>query len=322
MLEANTDEFFYRNKQFLSQYLRRGATTIRHMFAQLLVAEFFIRYGDGATTRRLIDAPRFEYPINGEWRTDIMTDWRRSSYRFREIVEVQAEYTWNISFTTHKEGAEIVDALEKEGLLTPVKAKDYRDRYLRTIRKHESTNRLQGRTKDGAYIGHIAFRHRGPLWGKSIAGWEVNNESDLERKVRQATQRPHYKRPEEHKGPEAFDFISFAIPTNDMNRFVKDARILRKKPYSVKLGCIYSYEDSGISQFDKEVRALGRTVRLDGQKPRGKGKTFDRAQQKLKQLEEEFYGDYRRDELRDMLVPVFVDLEVPRNGFPRIDLDH
>lgn len=316
-MTTDTDEFFEKNKFLLRQKLRQGRNTRRHMLAQLYIGEFMMLYGDGSSNRHLVYEPKFEYPINGEWCTDIFTRWAYDCTTFDEIIEVQSEYMWNISFNTAEEGVKIVKALAEEGFLSSSKADDYLKVYLKSIRKHEATN-----SNCSSYVGHIAFRSNQSLWDKTIGDWEINNESDLERKIRNATIKNPYLKSETYKGPKKFDYISFAVPWMDFGKFTRDVTNLEKKNGNTKIGCIYAYENLEVSTFDKKSRELVRIVGQNKNKnQKGRIKKCEEARIALEKLEQKMFVDYRKNNLRDFMTAVIVNIDADSIASPVIRLD-
>jgi len=317
MTNNNTDYFFERERHFLEQKLHVSQTTRKHMLVQLLTAEFFLRYDDCVSKRQLIGEPRLEYPINNTWCTDIFATWKTDSKTLDEIIEVQAGYMWNISFKTAEDGVKIVRALRKEGLIAEPRVKYYLGRYLPDIRIHEVEN---GKKHYDYYEGHISFPSNEPLDGRCVGDWVINNESEVERKVRNATELLSYRKIKDYTGPRKVDFISFAVSSKDSIRYARDISKIKNND-TVKIGCLYLYESEEIEKFDERARELVRVIGRNGCKnKKGRIQRYKEAKKELEKLEETMYVHYRKEHLPYFIQTLFVELPLnrPEYSFPFI----
>lgn len=244
----NINSLIKKDKNILKGYVDQGRTTYEHIIPQLMFLKYFARCD--RLNRRLVKNPKVEVKINGDWHCDTLLYWQtkigKEKDNFEEIVEIQTQYYWCMPFSNTEDGGEIVDLLEKEGHISKVKAEDYRKRYLKRLESYENENPGLG------YLGHINFVCEEDMHGEFIGSFEVNSESELERKINRVLKKPNSASYEEgYEGPPEISYISFAVPESGKEWFLKDI-IINELP----VAALYYYDDREINRFHEEHHRL------------------------------------------------------------------
>ncbi len=187
---------------------------------------------DGGPLRRELKELRAEYRI-GAWPADIFAEWELDSGRtYSEVVEVQTDCKPMKNVTVAYSG--LKDAFEKLGYLEETGAVSL-----------DEAGLIRQRVDDAARAGleNTSFWFR-PMKGGTIyrligRGWDVEYESELERKFRLA---------EKSDG-----IISFCVPYESYNEVLRE---IEQFP-DMNVGFVYTYTESdGAFRMTKAIPVL------------------------------------------------------------------
>lgn len=201
----------------------------RHSKLQKLCGQYLAM--DGGPFRRELKELRAEYKMIDGWPADIFTEWKLDSGRtYSEVVEVQTDCkpmkNVTVNYSNPDDALGKLEYLEKRGSVSPDEAGLIRQRVDEAARAGLENASFWFRPIKGGTVYHLI--------GK---GWDVEYESELERKFRLA-------------GKSDGVAISFCVPYESYNEVLRE---IGQFP-DMKVAFVYTYiESDGAFRMAKAI---------------------------------------------------------------------